>query len=56
MKANHLFFSTVCALMLALPVGAQTLNNEVLLQGVSLLDTPYVGGVLDREDTEELIL
>ena len=56
MKANHLFFSTVCTLMLALPVGAQTLNNEVLLQGVSLLDTPYVGGVLDREDTEELIL
>ena len=51
-----LFFSALCAAIMNIPVAAQTLTNEVLLNGVSMLDTPYVGGVLDRENTEELVL
>ena len=55
-KFTVLFFSALCAAIMNIPVAAQTLTNEVLLNGISMLDTPYVGGVLDRENSEELVL
>ncbi|MBO7417700.1 MAG: DUF1460 domain-containing protein [Bacteroidaceae bacterium] len=55
-RLSLLFFCILGAALTAIPVAAQSLNNEVLLNGISMLDTPYVAGVLDREDTEELVL
>ena len=51
-----LFFSAVCFMTLPFVSHAQTINNQVLTNAVSLLDVPYVANVLDQNDVEELVL
>ena len=56
MNLKRLLFSAVGAVLLSAQAFAQTLSNEVLTNAVSYLDVPYVAGVLDQNNTEELVL
>jgi hypothetical protein len=56
MNLKRIFFSAFVAGLFSAQAFAQTLSNEVLTNAVTYLDVPYVAGVLDRDNTEELVL
>jgi hypothetical protein len=55
MNLKRLLFSAVGAALLSAQAFAQS-SGDVLTNAVSYLDVPYVAGVLDQNDTEELVL
>ena len=55
-RITTMLFSAFAAVIIPIALSAQTINNQVLTNGVSLLDVPYVANVLEQNDVEELVL
>ena len=55
-KISLMLIGTLCATLFSTQAFAQNAANDVLTNAVDYLDVPYVAGVLDQNDTEELVL
>ena len=55
-KISLMLFGTLSATLFSAQTLAQNAANDVLTNAVTYLDVPYVAGVLDQNDKEELVL